>query len=490
MEHNSDRCYIFFPVIIILALVSGCTPTQSIIQKRPPNIIYILADDLGYGDLSSYGQKKFQTPNIDRLASQGMRFTQHYSGSTVCAPSRSTLMTGQHTGHTPVRGNKNAGSQGQIAIEDEVYTVAELLRQQGYITGGFGKWGLGAPGSHGDPLKQGFDIFYGYYDQRIAHNYYPGQLWDNGKKVILKENLGSQEGTYAPELIHKETLAFIENNKGRPFFAYVPSVIPHAELKIPETYLKKYRGKLLPEKSYQGCDAGCKRYKIGGYGSQKEGHAAFAAMIDMLDQQVGEIVAKVKELGLENNTLIIFTSDNGPHKEGGADPDYFGSNGVYRGYKRDLYEGGIRVPMIACWPGTIKVGTTSDHASAFWDVLPTLAQITGAKVPTQIDGISFLPTLLNKEQSKHKALYWEFHERHGPAQAVLMDGRWKAIRKIDRGVLGTIELYDLKADPGEQRDIAQKQTKWVAKAVAFLDQERTDSPVKGWNFDRIKTATQ
>jgi len=390
----------------------NCTKNKVI--KRPPNIIYILADDLGYGDLSCYGQEKFSTPNIDQLAAEGMLFTQHYSGATVCAPSRSALMTGLHTGHTPIRGNKEIYPEGQHPIFDKYITIAEILKQKGYKTGAFGKWGLGFPGSEGDPLNQGFDEFYGCKCQAQAHRYYPYHLWKNNEKVILEGNLGLNEQTYAPSLIHDKTLEFIKKNKDRPFFAYVASPLPHAELRVPEKQLNKYRNKFLPEKSYDGCDVLCKQTNFGGYSSQHEGHAAFAGMINLLDEQVGEIVRKLRELGLENNTLLIFSSDNGPHQEGGADPEYFNSNGVYRGFKRDLYEGGIRVPMIAKWPAKIKDNSESGHISTFWDVMPTIAGITKAEKPGNLDGISFLPTLLgqnNQEQLEY--LYWGFHELGG-----------------------------------------------------------------------------
>ncbi|PCE65798.1 arylsulfatase [Sediminicola luteus] len=452
------------------------------------NIIYILADDLGYADLSCYGQTKFKTPHIDALASNGIRFTQHYSGSTVCAPSRSALMTGLHTGHTPIRGNKEVRPEGQHPIGDEVTTLAEILKTKGYATGAFGKWGLGYPGSEGDPMNQGFDRFYGYNCQRIGHNYYPYHMWDNDTKVMLPKNEGDKEGSYGPNLIHEQTLKFIEDNKDRPFFAYVPSIIPHAELKVPEAYLAKYRGKLEPEKHYKGCDAGCKHYKTGGYGSQPESHATFAAMIHLLDEQVGEIVAKVKELGLEKNTLIIFTSDNGPHLEGGADPDYFDSNGPLKGYKRDLYEGGIRVPMIASWPGTITPAQTTDHVSAFWDVLPTLAELSGATVTDTVDGISFLPTLIGREQSQHDYLYWEFPVKNAKAaQAVLIDGKWKAIRKFKNGAFTPLEIYDISTDIGENIDLAESQPELVSKALDLIEEAHEDSKEPMWNFNLLQS---
>ncbi|MBD3383612.1 sulfatase-like hydrolase/transferase [candidate division KSB1 bacterium] len=378
--------------------------------ENPPNIIFILADDLGYGDLSCYGQKKFSTPNIDKLAEKGLRFTDAYSGSTVCAPSRSSLLTGLHTGHTLIRGNKPVYPEGQHPLPAESKTLAEYLKAAGYITGAFGKWGLGPSGSEGDPNHQGVDEFFGYNCQRYAHNYYPRHLWHNQNKVMIPGNEGAKQGVYAPQLIHEKVLTFIEDNRKNPFFLYVPSVIPHAELFAPEAYTKKYRGKFLPEKSYEGTDSG-EHFKTGGYGSQPEAHAAFAAMIHLLDEQVGDIVAKVEELDLLENTLIVFSSDNGPHLEGGADPDYFNSNGPLRGYKRDLYEGGIRVPLIARWDGLHKKGESTDHVCAFWDILPTFCQIAGRSTPENIDGISFLPLLKGtvEEQKKHEYLYWEFH---------------------------------------------------------------------------------
>ncbi|MDX1284176.1 MAG: arylsulfatase, partial [Draconibacterium sp.] len=356
-------------IILSLTLLFSCQtkPKKDITLsevKGKPNIIFILADDLGYGDISCQGQTKFQTPNIDRLATEGMTFTQHYAGSTVCSPSRSVLLTGQHTGHTPIRGNKRDGDKGNWPLAGEALTVAKILQQNGYVTGAFGKWGLGYPGSEGDPNNQGFNEFYGYNDQTLAHNYYPQFLNHNQDTVWLTDNDNRETGTYAPIPIHEQALKFIEDNKDKPFFMYYPSVIPHAELFAPEEYKEKYRGKFLPEKEYKGYDEG-PRYRKGPYGSQPESHAAFAAMVDLLDVQVGEILDKLKELGIDNNTIIMFSSDNGPHLEGGADPDYFDSNGPYQGYKRDLYEGGIRVPMFIRWPEKVKAGSTSGHISAF-----------------------------------------------------------------------------------------------------------------------------
>ncbi len=477
-----SHCWLFF--IAVLALACGSPPSSSSDQHEgPPNIIYIIADDLGYGDLSSYGQTKFATPNIDRLARQGMKFTRHYSGSTVCAPSRSCLMTGLHTGHTQVRGNKEVRPEGQEPLLDEVVTVAELLQAAGYATGAFGKWGLGAPGSEGDPVNQGFDRFYGYNCQRLAHNYYPLHLWDNDRKVELPENAGASEGLYAPDLIQEQALDFIDENKDGPFFMFVPNVIPHAELKVPEKYMAMYRDKFLPEKVYEGCDPGCARYKDGGYGSQTESHAAFAGMIHLLDEQVGQILDRLEQLNIDDRTIVFFTSDNGPHLEGGADPDYFDSNGPLRGYKRDLYEGGIRVPLLARWPGRVPAGAEANHISAFWDMLPTFLEIAEQPSPgTELDGISFLPTLTqHRTQDKHDYLYWEFHER-GHKQAVVME-QWKGIRLIDReGVVAPTLLYDLSQDVGEEKNIADEHPNIVQQMEQIMAEARTPSSVENWNF--------
>jgi arylsulfatase A len=435
-----------------------------------PNIIFIIADDLGFGDVGFQGQKLFSTPNIDRLASEGLVFTNHYSGSTVCAPSRSSLMTGQHTGHTYIRGNREHQPEGQEPLPAGTLTVARMLQSAGYVTGAFGKWGLGYPGSEGDPNSQGFNEFFGYNCQRIGHNYYPYHLWHNQEKIVLEGNSGRATGQYAPEVIHTAAMSFLEKNKDKPFFMYYPSIIPHAELVAPEKYLARYRGKFIPEKEYKGYDEG-PLFRLGPYGSQSECRAAHAAMISVLDDQVGEIMAQLKDLGIADKTLVIFTSDNGPHLEGGADPDYFNSNGPFRGYKRDLYEGGIRVPFIAWWPGKIAPGTT-DHISAFWDFMPTMAELTGIELPESLDGISFMPVLTGNpgKQKKHDFLYWEFHER-GLTQAVRMDN-WKAVRK---GLDQEIELYDLNTDIAETKNIAGAKLEIVRKIEEILEGSRTNS---------------
>lgn len=451
-------------------------PTTETANARP-NIVYILADDLGYGDLSSYGQQKFSTPNIDKLAKNGILFTQHYSGSTVCAPSRSALLTGMHTGHTVVRGNKEIMPEGQYPLPDNTFTMAEAMQKAGYATGAFGKWGLGFPGSEGDPLNQGFDTFFGYNCQRLGHNYYPDHLWANKDSLVLKGNLGKNKGTYAPGLIHEKTLEFIELNKDNPFFLYVASIIPHAELAAPEEFMEKNRGKFPPETPYEGVDDG-PEFNQGPYRSQKEPHTAFVSMVQLLDAQVGEIVAKLEGLGIADNTIVVFTSDNGPHTEGGADPEYFDSNGPFRGTKRDLYEGGIRVPMIAAWPGKIRPGSTTELVSAFWDVFPTFSDIAGIETPEGLDGISFLPTLLGHEdlQENHEYLYWEFHEKGG--RQAIRKGDWKAVKyDVFGGADVAIKLYDLTTDIGEQNNVAEKNPEVIKEMKTLFENARTPSDV-------------
>jgi len=462
----------YFILLIFLSNAKSCDQSKKdIVFQNKPNIIYILADDLGYGDLSCYGQSHFSTPNIDRLASEGILFTQHYAGSTVCAPSRSALMTGKHTGHTPIRGNKEV-DMGQMPLPKECYTIAEFLKDNGYVTGAFGKWGLGGSGSEGDPLNQGFDNFFGYLDQKLAHHYYPYYLWDNDKILNLKENEGLNKGQYAPKIIHGKALEFIENNRNKPFFLYYASIIPHAELFAPKEYMDRFAGKFEGETPYKGIDEG-ENYKKGRYGSQENPHTAFTAMITLLDDQVGEIMKKLKDLELDNNTIIVFTSDNGPHKEGGADPDYFDSNGAYKGYKRDLFEGGIRVPMIVNWKGKIKPGSKTDHISAFWDVMPTLADITKKELPMSTDGISFLPTLLeNGKQTEHDYLYWEFHELGG-CQA-LRKNNWKLVKNdIKSG--GEYFLYNLDTDPSETKNLVEEQPVIVKELNELMKKARTES---------------
>ncbi len=452
-------------------------------EKQLPNIVFILADDLGYGDLSCYGQNKFSTPNIDRIAQQGMLFRQHYTGCTVSAPSRACLMTGLHTGHTPVRGNKEWKPEGQWPLPGSSITIAEMLKGKGYVTGAFGKWGLGYIDTEGDPGSQGFDEFFGYNCQRLAHNYYPDHLWHNHEKILIHENDSGKTGGYSADLIHKKALAFLEQYKDKPFFLFYPTTIPHAELFAKKDYLDLFRGKYDPEKAFTGTDSG-PDFRQGPYGSQPEAHAAFAGMIKELDDYVGEVLSKLAELGIDKNTIVIFASDNGPHLEGGADPDYFNSNGPLRGFKRDMYEGGIRTPLIVRWPGKIKEGSISDHVSAFWDIMPTFAEFAGLSVPEGTDGISFLPELLGRKQTKHEYLYWEFHEQGGKTAARI--GDWKAVKlNVDKGLQGPTELYNLAEDIGETTNVAASNPGIVTKLEEIMERAHTPSEVFPFSFEQL-----
>jgi arylsulfatase A-like enzyme len=435
---------------VLLAICLNST-AKSADPARAPNIVFILADDLGYGDLGCYGQKQIRTPNIDALAKEGLRFTQCYAGSTVCAPSRCCLMTGLHTGHARVRGNAN------VPLRPEDATVAELLKKQGYATGLCGKWGLGEAGSTGTPNKKGFDFFFGYLNQVHAHNYYPDFLWKNGEKIPLEGNVvvkgvAAKRAVYSPDLVVKEALDFIDANKDKPFFLYFAATLPHANNEAGK------EGMEIPS------DA---PYSDKPWPQAQKNHAA---MISRLDADVGTIVKKLKDLGLDGDTIVFFSSDNGPHKEGGADPAFFESSGPLRGFKRSMTEGGIRVPMIVRWPGHIKPGT-SDLVWAFWDFPPTAAELAGGKAPERIDGLSVAPTLLGKgEQKRHEFLYWEFHE-NGSKQAV-RTGDWKTIRLTSSGPL---ELYDLAKDLGEKHDVAAQHPGIVAKVAEYMKTARTES---------------
>lgn len=434
---------------LLLALTSPAAAES----PSKPNILFILADDLGYGDLSCYGQQKVPTPNIDRLAAEGLRFTDFYAGSTVCAPSRCALMTGKHTGHAWVRGNA------RVPLRPEDVTVAEVLKKAGYATGLVGKWGLGEPDTTGIPNRQGFDYFFGYLNQGHAHDYYPTYLWRNEQKVELPGNLDNKRQTYSHDLFTTEALSFVEKHKGGPFFLYLAYTIPHANN---ERQHAEGKGMEVPD--------------YGPYASKEwdDAQKGHAAMIDRMDRDIGRLMTRLKELGLDANTLVIFSSDNGPHKEGGYEPEFFDCSGPLRGIKRDLYEGGIRVPAIARWPGRVQPGV-SHEPLAFWDVLPTLAEVVGVQPPEGLDGISFLPTLLGREQKGHEYLYWEFHER-GFAQAVRI-GDLKAVRQGGR----PIELYDLRKDLGEQKNVASEHAETVEKVQRLFKAARENNehwPVK------------
>ncbi|MFZ4261944.1 arylsulfatase [Sphingobacterium sp. HJSM2_6] len=441
-------------------------------QQQRPNIVFILADDLGLGDLGSYGQQKISTPNLDKLAEQGMRFTNFYAGTSVCAPSRSSLMTGRHTGHTYIRGNKEIEPEGQEPLADSIRTFAMILQEQGYRTGAFGKWGLGMVGTSGDPNKKGFDEFFGYNCQRQSHRYFPTHLWHNDQKISLAGNDLRNMVTYAPTLIQEQTLAFIENNKNQPFFLFVPSVLPHAELTGPEDqFYKKYEN-AFEEKPHKGNDYG-PQGTIAGYASVSKPRATFAAMVSRLDHYVGEIIAKLDELGLTENTIILFSSDNGAHREGGADPIFFNSTAGLRGFKRDLYEGGIRTPLIVRWDKHIAPNKTNNQVGAFWDILPTVQELIGDKKNESTDGVSLVPTLLNKgKQQKHKHLYWEFHE-DGGRQAV-QQNQYKLLRFNVKDAQKTYyELYNIEKDPQEKNPI--QNNKIQRRLIKIMDEEHIES---------------
>ncbi|MEO8025177.1 MAG: arylsulfatase [Bryobacteraceae bacterium] len=423
---------------------------QSATQR--PNILLILADDLGYGDLGCYGQTRIRTPHIDRLAAEGTRFTSAYAGSTVCAPSRCALMTGFHTGHGRVRGNHEP----DLPLQPGDPSVSKLLKNAGYRTGLFGKWSLGQLGSTGYPTKQGFDEWFGYFSQVHAHNYYPEHLLSNDTDYFMKGNLGTQHKDYAPDMFTARAVDFLkQQSAAQPFFLHVSYTTPHANNEMGRD---TGNGMQVPSDApYSG-------------ESWPQVEKNFAAMVTRMDSDVGKLLDTLRAKQLAGNTLVIFTSDNGPHAEGGHKPDFFGSRGGLRGIKRDLYEGGIRVPTIARWPGQTPAGKTSDFAWAFWDFLPTAAELAGAPVPPNLDGISIAPTLLGKNQKPHDHLYWEFHEKvfHQAVRA----GNWKAVRK---GLAVPIELYDLATDPAEQHDVSAQQPAVVERMRGILANARTES---------------
>lgn len=457
--------------VAILALL-GTVPATAAEKPRLPNIVFILADDLGYAELGCYGQKKIRTPRIDQMAKEGLRFTQNYCGSPVCAPSRCCLMTGKHGGHAWVRDNRTIGKEGQTPIPKDEVTIAEVLKKQGYATGAMGKWGLGPPGTEGDPINQGFDLFFGFNCQGHAHNHYPTYLWRNDKKETIEGNDGGDTGkTHAHDLFEKEALAFLRANKEKPFFLYLPVTIPHVAIQVPEDSLAEYKGK-WDDPPYDGKK---------GYRPHPAPRAGYAAMVTRMDRTVGRVLDLIKELGLEENTLVLFSSDNGPTHggAGGSDSAFFESAGPFRGLKGDVYEGGIRVPLIARWPGKIKPGIT-EQVVYFPDMLPTLAEVAGAgkDVPKDVDGVSILPTLLGQadKQKQHDYLYWEFNG-YGGQQAVRM-GDWKAVRRAMHKGNKTIELYNLKDDVAEKTDVAEKNPEVMAKIEKILKEAHT--PSKLW----------
>lgn len=500
-------------LVLVFACIS-CNKTTKNTDEIKPNIIYILADDLGYAELGCYGQQKIETPNIDALATNGMKFTQHYAGAPVCAPSRCVLMTGKHMGHAQIRGNdewsergnvwdfeamsKDPNLEGQRPLKTGTKTVGRLLQEAGYKTGIVGKWGLGAPLTEGIPNNQGFDFFYGYNCQRQAHTFFPVHLWKNKEKVILNNKLVPPSiklpkdadplneesyadfwlNEYSAELMQNEVVNFIKENKDQPFFMYYANPIPHAPLQAPKRWVDHYVRKFGEEEPYLG-----KR----SYFPHRYPHAAYAAMVSYMDEQVGEIVATLKDLGLYENTIIMFSSDNGPTFNGGTDSPWFDSAKPFkseRGWgKGNVTEGGIRVPMIAQWPGKIKPGTETDHISAFYDVLPTLCEVADANSPEDVDGKSFLPVMLSKEQEKHDFLYWEFPS-YGGQQALRM-GKWKGIRRDIFKDNMQIQLYNLEEDIQELNDVAEEYPEVVKQMEQILKEQHIPAELEKFKIIQL-----
>lgn len=435
-----------------------------------PNIVYILADDLGIGDLGCYGQKEIKTPNIDQLARNGMLFTNHYSGSTVSAPSRCSLLTGKHTGHSYIRGNK-PGIGYEFPLNSSETTVATIVKEKQYATACVGKWGMGGPDSYGAPWKHGFDYFFGYLSQRNAHKYYPDFLWENGNKIELDKKV------YSHDLIVEKALNFIDQHSTNPFFLYFAPTLPHAELVVPDNEVGSYAGK-FQEVPFSG--------KNTTYGDQERPRETYAAMVSRLDYAVGLIVKKLKEIGVLENTIIMFASDNGVHKEGGHDPEYFNSNGGFRGCKRDLYEGGIRTPYIVRWDKAIAKGSVTNHVSAFWDFMPTVADILNLSAPKECDGLSFLPTLTGKgEQKEHDYIYHESYEQGGKL-SIIKEG-WKLIRlNMSHPENVVEELYCLDMDTSEKHNLATLYPQKVKELRLLAISAREPSEIFKWEDTKKK----
>ncbi len=464
-------CFAFLSIFVVAS-------TRVRLDAAQPNIILIMADDLGYGELGCYGQEWIKTPNIDRIASEGIRFTQFYSGSPVCAPARCTLMTGKHTGHAYIRGNGNPKDRrsdlseadgyfpGQNPIPDDEITVAEVLKAAGYTTAAIGKWGLGYEASSGDPNQQGFDLFYGYLCQVHAHNHFPRFLWRNGRRELLPGNERKLDGlSHSQDKFAEAAIEFIQSNKDQPFFLYCPFAVPHLSIQTTPESLKQYQG-IIPEEDYEHR----------GYLRHPFPRAGYAAMVSQMDRHVGQILDTVRELGLDDNTIVFFTSDNGPtfQRLGGADSDFFRSSGPLGGRKGSVNEGGIRVPLVARWPGKIAARQVTDHIGAFWDFLPTLAELAHGKAPQEIDGISMVPTLTGKgNQRDHAFLYWEF-PAYGGQQAVRF-GKWKAVRKRLFKTPGPMQLYDLSVDIGENHDVASQHNDLVDEIAEMMAASHTPS---------------
>lgn len=477
-------------------ILIACLITSIVFAQQKPNLIYIYADDLGYGELGSYGQQKIKTPNLDKIAKEGIKFTQHYTGAPVCAPARCMLMTGKNSGHSYIRGNYELGGfedeneGGQMPLPEGTFTIAKLMQQAGYITGAIGKWGLGMSNTTGDPNKQGFDYFYGYLCQKQAHNFYPTHLWENGKWDTLKNpyiQVHKPLAKDAPDTafdyfkgkeysvtkISEKTLDFIKENKKKPFFLYLPYTGPHVSLQAPDEAVKEYIGK-FEEQPYRGEK---------GYASTLYPKSTYAAMITYMDKQVGSIMKLLKELGLDENTIVMFSSDNGAtFNTGGAETEFFNSVAGLRGKKQDLYEGGIREPFIARWPGKIPAGKVSNHISAQFDLMETLSEITGVKAWDN-DGISFLPTLTGNDnkQKKHDYLYFEFPEKGG--QVAVRMGDWKGVKSnMKKNKNATWEIYNLLTDEKEMTDIAAQHPELAKKFEEILKKEHQSSHIRDWEF--------
>lgn len=518
---HAARFLMFLSATFLFACKSSDRNPGSEAGMRP-NIIYIYADDLGYGEIGPNGQEKIRTPNLDKMAKEGMRFTQHYTSTPVCAPARCALLTGKHTGHTYIRGNRERGQfadaeeGGQWPLPEGTVTIGTLLKKADYVTGAIGKWGLGMTGNSGHPNKQGFDYFYGYLDQKQAHNYFPTHLWENTKWDTLdnpfiyvhtprdpegktdsealenfsKNNLRPGDAgffdaykgeDYSIDFMAAHAEQFIRRNKDRSFFLYLPFNIPHVSLQVPDSALKQYVGQ-FPEQPYLGAQ---------GYAPQKFPLSAYAAMITYLDSEVGKIFSLLDELGLDQNTIVMFSSDNGPTFNGGVNAEFFNSTAGFRGQKMDVYEGGIREPMLAWWPGKIKAGAVSNHISAQYDVMATLCDIAGTAPARDTDGISFLPTLLGKDkaQRQHDFLYFEYPEKGG--QVAVRTGKWKGVKTDLRAHPSKAwELYNLEEDPFETTNVANEHADVLSQMDEIAKREHAPSTYEHWNFmDKVVAQT-
>lgn len=492
--------------VLAVGLVPGPAAQRPETPRERPNIIYIYADDLGYGDTGPYGQEKIRTPTLDRMAAEGLRFTHHYASSPVCASSRAMLLTGLHAGHAYIRSNYELGGftdeteGGQMPLPSGTVTIGHVLKHAGYRTAAIGKWGLGMHDNTGDPNQQGFDLFYGYLDQKQAHNYYPTHLWENGRQVPLdNEHFPShqklarapadlaaydqyQGSDYSPELMTRRAVRFIEEHRDRPFFLYLAYTIPHVALQAPDAFVQPY-GDEFDDRPYLGQD---------GYLPNPHPRATYAAMVTALDSYVGRVLDQLRTLGLDERTLVMFSSDNGPASNGGSDRAFFGSSGGLRGGKTDLYEGGIRVPFIARWPGKVPAGRESDLVSAQYDLMATLADLTGEQPPPN-DGLSMLPTLLGRpdDQEAHPFLYFEYPARGG--QLAVRMGRWKGVKRdMKANPDAPWELYDLLADPAESTDLAAKFPGILSQLDGIVKREHRRAHIREWEFidDRIPRTEQ